>query len=129
MEMDSKPQFKNGLITFDESAQEWILSAFGISVDKGGYLVKTAHPETRVITPNGEEILIEEFAGIRKSKTGTGMGDPQMTAYKPELRSIPLTFIDCEDCADGLVRRFCRKIAMCPCILIRNEKRCPRGFP
>ena len=73
MKMDSKLQFKNGLITFDESTQEWILSAFGISVDKGGYLVETDHPEMRVITPNGEEILIEEFAGIRKSKTGTGI--------------------------------------------------------
>jgi len=71
--METKPLFKNGVITFDESTQEWILSTFGITVDKEGYLVEIDHPETRCITPNGEQILATEFAGIRKSKTGTGM--------------------------------------------------------
>ncbi len=54
------------VITFEESAKMKILSSFDKSVDDEGYIVEKENPTQRVITPDGEEITFEEFAGIRK---------------------------------------------------------------
>lgn len=52
-------------ITFDESARDFILDTFGKTV-RDGYIVEKSDPRQRVVTPRGEEIPIDEFAGIRK---------------------------------------------------------------
>lgn len=59
-------KFQDGVITFDENSKEEILSCFGKTVDQEGYIIETDDPTMRVITPDGEEITVEEFAGIRK---------------------------------------------------------------
>ncbi len=53
-------------ITFEESAKEDILDMFDKKVDEEGYLIEKDCPEQRVLTPDGEEILKEEWAGIYK---------------------------------------------------------------
>ncbi len=54
------------VITFEESAKKEILSFFEKSIDEKGYIVETQDPTQRVITLGGEEIKLDEFAGIRK---------------------------------------------------------------
>ncbi len=54
------------IITFDKPARDFILDAFDKIVDKEGYMVERKNPKQRVLTPDGEEIEIEQFAGIRK---------------------------------------------------------------
>ena len=58
--------FQKGVITFDESTKEEILSCFGKTIDKEGYIVERDNPEQRVTTPEGDFVPIQEFAGIRK---------------------------------------------------------------
>ena len=53
------------LITFEESAKETILSFFDKTVDNEGFIVEKDTYQ-RVITPDGQEIRLEEFAGIGK---------------------------------------------------------------
>ena len=53
-------------ITFDKSVKEQILSIFGKAVDADGFIVEKDNPGTRVVTPSGDEIHIDEFAGIYK---------------------------------------------------------------
>jgi hypothetical protein len=52
-------------IIFDDSARDFVLDAFGKSV-KNGFIVEKSTPAVRVITPRGEEIPLDEFAGVRK---------------------------------------------------------------
>jgi len=59
-----KNKDKTFSVTFEESAKEDILDIFDIIIDDEGYLVEKDNPEQRVLTPNGEEILKEEWAGI-----------------------------------------------------------------
>ena len=51
------------LITFDESTKEFVLKAFGKTVDADGYVSDNSN---RVLTPRGEDIPVAEFAGVRK---------------------------------------------------------------
>ena len=53
-------------ITFDESARDFVINAFGKSVGGNGYIVEGANRTQRVLTPRGEYIKVDEFAGIRK---------------------------------------------------------------
>jgi len=53
-------------ITFDKSAKEIILSFFDKVVDDEGFIVEKDDRTQRVITPEGEEMTLEEFGGIRK---------------------------------------------------------------
>lgn len=53
-------------ITFDKLAKKEILSLFNKSVDDEGYIVEKEDETQRVLTPQGEEIKLEDFAGIRK---------------------------------------------------------------
>jgi len=52
-------------ITFDDSAAEMVLDEFGKAVDEQGYIVE-ADTGNRVLTPEGEEIPIQNFGGIAK---------------------------------------------------------------
>jgi hypothetical protein len=52
-------------VTYDASARDFVLDAFGKSV-KNGFVVEKSNPNQRVITPRGEEIPVEKFAGVRK---------------------------------------------------------------
>jgi hypothetical protein len=54
-----------GIITFEESAKTEILSFFDKNVDEQGFIVEK-DTNQRVVTPDGEEIILEEFAGIKK---------------------------------------------------------------
>lgn len=52
-------------ITFEESAKEVILSFFNMTIDSEGFIIEKETGQ-RAITPEGEEIRLEEFAGIGK---------------------------------------------------------------
>jgi hypothetical protein len=52
-------------ITFDASAREFILDAFGKKT-RNNFVVEKSDPEQKVLTPRGEEIPLKELAGIRK---------------------------------------------------------------
>ena len=54
------------MITFEESAKEVILSFFDKTVDSNGFIIEKDTGQ-RVITPDGEVIRLEEFAGIGKN--------------------------------------------------------------
>ena len=60
---------KSNKLLFDESATEFVLEAFGKGIDKEGYLIDTKTNQ-RVLTPDGEQILKEDFGGIAKNKSG-----------------------------------------------------------
>lgn len=53
-------------ITFEKSAKEQILYFFDKAVDEEGFIVEKSDIDQRVVTPDGEEVTLEEFAGIRK---------------------------------------------------------------
>jgi len=59
-------KLQEGVITFDAASKQEVLSYFGKTTDQEGYLIEADNPTQRVITPDGENITIEEFAGIRK---------------------------------------------------------------
>jgi hypothetical protein len=52
-------------ITFDASARDFILDAFG-KVARDGFIVEKSKPSQKVLTPRGEEIPVREFAGVRQ---------------------------------------------------------------
>jgi hypothetical protein len=53
-------------IVFDKSAKKEILSFFGKAVAENGCLVEADDQTHKVLTPEGEEICINDFAGVRK---------------------------------------------------------------
>lgn len=53
------------MITFDDSSKLLILEMLGKAVDAEGYIYDTATNE-HVLTPEGGEVRIEDFAGIKK---------------------------------------------------------------
>lgn len=53
-------------ITFDKSARDFILETFNKTIGNEGYIVEKDNPNQRVLTSDGEEIKMEEFAGIKK---------------------------------------------------------------
>ncbi len=57
---------KIGDISFNESAREDILLLFGKTVDSEGFIVENENPKQRVLTKKGEEIMVDEWAGIVK---------------------------------------------------------------
>lgn len=54
------------IITFEKEAKLEILEAFNKTVDENGYIVEKTKPSQRVLTIDGEELKLEDFAGIRK---------------------------------------------------------------
>jgi hypothetical protein len=59
-----------GCITFDDDSKIFILDAFNKGVDTDGFICERSHPHNRVLTPDGEEIHIDEWGGIRKGDNG-----------------------------------------------------------
>ena len=59
-------KFQEGTITFESSLKEEMLSCFDKTIDNEGYIVEKDTPTMRVITPDGNPLTLEEFAGIRK---------------------------------------------------------------
>lgn len=53
-------------ITFDESAREFVLSAFNKGVDDELYIVDGSSEKERVPSTDGTNISISEFAGVAK---------------------------------------------------------------
>jgi len=54
------------IITFNAEARNEILSFFDKTVDKERFIIEKGDQTQRIITPDGEEIRISEFTGIRK---------------------------------------------------------------
>lgn len=54
------------VITFEDSAKEQILSFFDKVLDKEGYIVEKDDISQRVITQEGEEIRLEDFAALKR---------------------------------------------------------------
>jgi hypothetical protein len=52
-------------VTFDSSARDFVLDAFG-KTTQDGFLVEQCQRKQRVLTPRGEEIPVKDFAGVRK---------------------------------------------------------------
>lgn len=52
-------------LTFEEGAEEFVIEAFGRTVNDDGYIVD---PETGEVetSPEGEQLTVEHFAGIEK---------------------------------------------------------------
>lgn len=57
---------KLGNITFSKNVREDILELFGKSLDEEGFIVEKDDTSQRVLTPKGEEIHIDEWAGVVK---------------------------------------------------------------
>ncbi len=51
-------------ILFEESVAKDILETFSKTVDDEGFVVEVSNPSQRVLTPEGEEVKLGEFAGI-----------------------------------------------------------------
>lgn len=54
------------IITFDKFARQFILESFNKDLDLDGYIVEKSNPEQRVLSPNGDVIRENEFAGVKK---------------------------------------------------------------
>ncbi|MBI3322452.1 MAG: hypothetical protein HYZ94_02085 [Candidatus Omnitrophica bacterium] len=54
------------IITFDNSLKIDILKAFSLDVDSEGYVVEGNNRTQRVLTPNGDPVRLEKFAGIQR---------------------------------------------------------------
>lgn len=57
---------KLGKITFSETAKSDILALYHKCLDDEGFIVEEDNPKQRVLTPKGEEIHIDEWAGVTK---------------------------------------------------------------
>lgn len=53
-------------ITFDKSLKNFVLEAFDKSVNTDGFIVEKNNPQQKVIAPDGQEIPLKQFAGIKK---------------------------------------------------------------
>jgi len=51
-------------ITFNKSVRDFILAAFEKSVDNQGYIIEKKSKQ-RVIAPDGLDVQIDEFGGVR----------------------------------------------------------------
>jgi hypothetical protein len=54
------------IITFENSAKEYILDCFDKSVNAEGYVVEKTDSTQKVLASDGEDLEISQFAGIRK---------------------------------------------------------------
>ena len=51
-------------LTFNKDVKEDILELFGKTIDEEGFIVERENINQKVLTPKGEEIRLEEWAGI-----------------------------------------------------------------
>jgi len=61
-----RKQMSNRVITFSPAARNEILDAFGVCVDAEGYITEKTNPAARVLTPDGDFIKADKFAGLKK---------------------------------------------------------------
>ncbi len=66
---------KLSTLTFDVQAKADLLDLFGKGIDSEGFIVEKGHPEQRVLTPNGEELHIKEWAGVMRGSESFIKGD------------------------------------------------------
>jgi len=57
---------EENIITFDKYSKEALMKIMNKGVDSQGFIVEGSNPSERVLTKDGEEIKLEEFAGVRK---------------------------------------------------------------
>lgn len=55
----------NNSITFAPAAKQYVLGILGKAVDSEGYIIEKTSKK-RVLTPNGDEVPLESFAGVHK---------------------------------------------------------------
>lgn len=53
-------------ITFDNQLKEFILSIFHKQVNSEGFVVEKENPKQHVLAPDGQEVRLEQFAGIKR---------------------------------------------------------------
>lgn len=61
--------------TDDRATKEFILDIFDKTTDQEGYLIEKKGSRNRCLTPSGEEIHIDEFAGFIKGSDTIVKGD------------------------------------------------------
>lgn len=54
------------IVTFDEAFKKDVLEMFDKAVDDDNFIVEASNPTQKVLTPNGEDIRLKEFVGIKK---------------------------------------------------------------
>lgn len=52
------------IVTFDDSVKKEILDFFDKTIDKDDFIIEKSAPSQRVLSPDGQEVEIKEFAGI-----------------------------------------------------------------
>lgn len=53
-------------IIFTKDNKEFVLDSFNKKVDSEGYIVEKSDPTQRVLAPDGHEVTLNEFAGLRR---------------------------------------------------------------
>jgi hypothetical protein len=72
-------------IQFDSSSKETVLKIFDKQVDAEGYIIESATNE-RVLSPDGFEVTLKDFAGIRKGSELIFTRDlPSLINYAQDL--------------------------------------------
>ena len=71
----------NKIISFEKEATCDILNLFDKAVDENGYLVEKVNLKQKVLDREGEEIHINNFAGITKEKG-------KMVFFKTDIFSL-----------------------------------------
>lgn len=54
------------IITFEKDAKLEVLEAFNKTIDENSYIVEKSNTAQKVLTIDGEELALKDFAGIRK---------------------------------------------------------------
>ena len=57
---------KIGTLSFDKQVKTDILDLYGKTIDEEGFIVEKENLKQKVLTPKGEEIHVDEWAGIMK---------------------------------------------------------------
>lgn len=53
-------------LLFDKNAKTEVLSLLNKDVDNDGYIVEKTNPVQKVLTFDGEEIMLKDFGGLEK---------------------------------------------------------------
>lgn len=53
-------------VTFSKNSREDILDLYGKTLDEEGFIVEKEDKSQKVLTPKGEEIHVDNWAGIKK---------------------------------------------------------------
>lgn len=58
------------VITFESSLKKEMLGIFGFTTDEYGYIVEKDTPDQKAMTPDGQSIHIDEWAGLMAAPGG-----------------------------------------------------------